>query len=154
MHNEPATASRLHHTRTLRRLTMPYVSRRVLVRYGLAMLCVSVAVLAHLLLGPKWILTESLFVLFLVTAILSAWYGGRGPRLLATALSAIALNYLTLNEGAVSNLLQDNVILFLFVAAGVLISLLGGMLQQSESRNVAIMRSTIDGVITLDLDGR
>ena len=115
------------------------------------MLSVIAALFAHILLGPKLLATESLFVLFLVPVILSAWYGGRGPGLLATTTGAVVADYLILDHATGGSVVHVNIMLSLFVAAGVLISLLGGMLQQSESRNIAIMRSAIDGVITLDL---
>lgn len=130
---------------------MPYVTRRVAVRYGCAVLSVCLVLMIHALMG-KWLVAESIFVLLVVPVICSAWWWGRDAGLLATAVAALAADYSTGNQG-LSGSLPQFVMLFLFITAGVLISLLGGMLQQSESRNIAILRSAIDGVITLDLGG-
>src|SRR5882762_7685234 len=63
----------------------------VIWRYGIAVLSVTAA-----LTIPRWPalhLQEAPVSLFLCAVILSAWFGGVGPGLLATALSALAFNY-------------------------------------------------------------
>jgi PAS domain S-box-containing protein len=59
--------------------------------YGIAVVSVAAALtLSHL---PAVHLQEAPVSLFLCAVILSAWFGGIGPGLLATALSALAFNY-------------------------------------------------------------
>src|ERR1700686_5706157 len=59
--------------------------------YGLAIL----AVIAALIISrwPPLHLQDAPVSLFLCAVILSAWFGGVGPGLVATALSALAFNY-------------------------------------------------------------
>src|SRR5258708_10153327 len=59
--------------------------------YGIAV--VSVAAAFTLSQLPAVHLQDALVSLFLCAVILSAWFGGIGPGLLATALSALAFNY-------------------------------------------------------------
>jgi K+-sensing histidine kinase KdpD len=59
--------------------------------YGIAVVSVAAALtLSHL---PAVHLQDAPVSLFLCAVILSAWFGGIGPGLLATALSALAFNY-------------------------------------------------------------
>jgi C4-dicarboxylate-specific signal transduction histidine kinase len=59
--------------------------------YGLAVLSVAVALIISR--WPPLHLQDSPVSLFLCAIILSAWFGGAGPELLATALSALAFYY-------------------------------------------------------------
>lgn len=72
---------------------MPTPSSLV-VRYGVAIVSTGVALLLTLLLHP-WI-TPTFFLLFFAAVILSAWYSGLGPGLLATALAGVLSNYFLL----------------------------------------------------------
>src|ERR1051325_8978960 len=68
---------------------MPLSHRRIGTRYGLAI--VSVALVALL----RWFLQPALadaapLILFVLPIVLSGWYGGIGPAILATALATIA----------------------------------------------------------------
>ncbi len=65
-----------------------------LLRYGGAILAVALALLLTLLLRP-W-LEHNDFLLFFPALMLSAWYGGIGPGLLATFLSLLAIDYFLL----------------------------------------------------------
>src|SRR5882672_2844671 len=56
-------------------------------RYGVAVLSSELALLLRLLLGPAF--APSPFQFLFLAILLSAWYGGLGPGLLATLLSAI-----------------------------------------------------------------
>ena len=58
-------------------------------RYGLAVASVAVALIATLPLGPTVLLSP----LFFLAVILTAWFGGGRPGLLAVLLSALALAY-------------------------------------------------------------
>src|SRR6202171_1257962 len=59
--------------------------------YGIAVLSVAAALIVSR--WPPLHLQEAPVSLFLCAVILSAWFGGVGPGLLATALSAIAFYY-------------------------------------------------------------
>jgi C4-dicarboxylate-specific signal transduction histidine kinase len=59
--------------------------------YGIAVLSVSAALIISRL--PAVHLQDAPVSLFLCAVLLSAWFGGIGPGLLATALSALAFNY-------------------------------------------------------------
>src|SRR6266849_4580729 len=59
--------------------------------YGIAVLSVTAALIISR--WPALHLQDAPVSLFLCAAILSAWFGGVGPGLLATALSAFAFNY-------------------------------------------------------------
>src|SRR5262245_27145963 len=62
-------------------------------RYGVAVLSVAIAAALRLALDP--ILGDvAPFILFYLPVILTAWYGGLGPGLLATALSLLLGDYL------------------------------------------------------------
>src|SRR5215510_1720257 len=62
-------------------------------RYGVAVLSVAIAAALRLALDP--ILGDvAPFILFYLPVILTAWYGGLGPGLLATALSMLLGDYL------------------------------------------------------------
>jgi len=60
-------------------------------RYGIAILSVSAALIISRL--PAVHLQDAPVSLFLCSVILSAWFGGIGPGLLATAFSVLAFNY-------------------------------------------------------------
>lgn len=66
-------------------------------RYGVAVLTVTLALLLTLLLLPT--LQRTPTPLFFAAVILSAWYGGFGPGLLATILSALSISYFFLHLG-------------------------------------------------------
>src|SRR5258705_9043081 len=59
--------------------------------YGIAVLSVTAALIVSRL--PAVHLQDAPVSLFLCAVILSAWFGGVGPGLLATALSTLAFNY-------------------------------------------------------------
>src|SRR4051794_12422192 len=63
----------------------------ILLRYSLASGAAILALLLTLLMRP--ILHEPLFSLFYVAVLVSSWYGGLGPGLLATALSILLADY-------------------------------------------------------------
>jgi PAS domain S-box-containing protein len=68
------------------------IDRPALLRYGVAILALALAVLVRLPFQP--LLGDTTPFLFFFPAIMAAaWYGGLGPGLLATGLSALAANY-------------------------------------------------------------
>src|SRR5437867_9429592 len=64
----------------------------LLTRYGLAAVLTALAILASLLLAPHWN-PRHLLLPFYPAVMLSAWFGGFGPGLLTTLLSALAMDY-------------------------------------------------------------
>ncbi|MBD1920225.1 PAS domain S-box protein [Microcoleus sp. FACHB-831] len=65
--------------------------RSHLQNYGLALLTVAIALLLTMLLSP--LLARTPTPLFFAAVMLSSWYGGTKPGLLATILSALCINY-------------------------------------------------------------
>ena len=68
-----------------------------LLRYGVAVLSVGVAFAIKLLLDPL-IVQETPFLLIFGAIMISAWYGGLGPGLLATVAAGLATDYFFLCE--------------------------------------------------------
>jgi signal transduction histidine kinase/CheY-like chemotaxis protein len=110
-------------------------SRPPLLRYGVAVLAVLVALLARWLLQP--VLGDNVpFLLFFPAIMIAAWFGGLGAGLLATALSALAATVFFLSPvfslaiGTVSGTVQIGI----FSGVGAFISLLSEGLHQSRRR--------------------
>ncbi|PSR13981.1 histidine kinase [filamentous cyanobacterium CCP3] len=136
-------------------------------RYGVAVLSVGLALGINLLFRPY--LEPTPTPLFFAAVMVSAWYGGLGPGLMATVLSTIAINYFyvaplyTLHINNVGYLTRLSV----FVMAALLISSLNqaqrlaqrraeANLQawrESESRFSRLAESGIIGTILADLNG-
>jgi K+-sensing histidine kinase KdpD len=62
-----------------------------IVRYGISLASVGLAFLVASLLPSR--ADPSHFTLFFAATMISAWFGGLGPELLATVLSALSLDY-------------------------------------------------------------
>ena len=71
-------------------LTLPPVAAR----YGVAIVAWFLALLLTLWLAPH--LTRVIFLMFWPAVIAAAWYGGRGPALLAIVLSMLSVDYFLL----------------------------------------------------------
>jgi len=101
-------------------------------RYGVAVLSVALAGLLTLLLPP--VAEGAPFAFFFAAVMVSAWYGGLGPGLLAIALSVILSAYFlfppfySLHVGAAGDLLR----LSLFILVASLISSLQARQQRAE----------------------
>ncbi|MCC5625075.1 PAS domain S-box protein [Nostoc sp. CHAB 5715] len=142
-------------------------SRKRLLHYGIAVLSVALALGATLLLNPY--LTPTPAALFFAAVMVSAWYGGLGPGLLATVLSTLAINYFFFKPFDPQNItnLSRLVPLIVFILAGGLISSLNESrrtaqqkaeislksLRESEARFGRLTESNIIGVIVADLNG-
>jgi PAS domain S-box-containing protein len=113
----------------------------IAVRYGVAVLAVGAAVLVKLLLDPLTA-QDTPFLLILGAIMVGAWYGGLGPGLLATALSALAIDYLFLvprvSFATVGTELLD---LGAFVVEGILVCVLTASLRSARDR---AERSTVE----------
>jgi two-component system cell cycle sensor histidine kinase/response regulator CckA len=129
--------------------------RQTLLRYGLALLAVAIAVLCRAplegVLGHR-----SAFPLFTLAVMLSGWYGGFKPGMLATVLGGLAGTFLFLDPGVgVPDPLQLwQLGLFLVVGTG--ISWLNEEHKRAENtlaRLAAIVANSDDAIIGLALDG-
>jgi K+-sensing histidine kinase KdpD len=104
------------------------VTRFTLLRYGVAVLFVMLALFLAVLLRP-W-LEQSVFLLFFSAVMISAWYGGMGPGLLAACLSVSIIEY-----HMVSPLWSQTIPrLIIFVLMSVLISSLNEARKRSEEK--------------------
>jgi PAS domain S-box-containing protein len=111
------------------------------VRYGVAALVVGAAVLVKLLLDPLTV-QDTPFLLILGAIMVSAWYGGLGPGLLATGLSALATDYYFLDpKVSFTTFGPELVDLAAFVVEGVLVSVLTSSLRSARHR---AERSTLE----------
>jgi PAS domain-containing protein len=101
---------------------------------GAAALGVAVATLVRFALDP--LLGDHLPFIFYFAAVVVAWHGGRGPALLALALSApVALWLFVPPRGALGPLApRDAAGLAAFAAVGLAIALYGGALRESRRR--------------------
>ena len=106
----------------------------IALRYGVAALAVGVALLVKLLLDPLTV-QDTPFLLVFGAIIVSAWYGGLGPGLLATGLSALATDYFYLYPvGSISAFSLEGVDVAVFMLEGVLVSVLTSSLRSARNR--------------------
>jgi two-component system sensor kinase FixL len=100
-------------------------------RYGLAVLSVAVALLITRALPSD---AEIRGPLFVPAILLSAWYGGIGPGLLATGLSVLAIDYFLLPPVATLKLfaLDDAAYLVAFLLSALLVAWLTGSQRRTE----------------------
>jgi PAS domain S-box-containing protein len=111
------------------------LTRSQLLRYGIACLSVLLATLLMLLLDPLLAMTQSPFLLFFGAVMVSAWHGGLGPGLVATALSGLISTYYFIPPlNSLSLTWVSGSRLSLFLLEGVLISLLSGALRAAKQR--------------------
>ncbi|MBW4615945.1 MAG: PAS domain S-box protein [Desmonostoc vinosum HA7617-LM4] len=135
--------------------------------YGIAVLSVALALVISQLLNSY--LTATPTALFFIAVMISAWYGGLAPGLLATILSTLAVNYFflqplySLNTASLNTLIP----LLVFLTAAVLISSLNesrrtallkaeaslNSLNASEARFSRLAQSNIIGMIVADMHG-
>ena len=143
----------------------------LLPRYGIAVASVSVVLGLHLLLDSLFIRDTFLPLILGVTmlcasVVLSAWYGGLGPGLLATALAALIADYFFLYPvGAFSGLSIEATLLVAFILEGMLISSLAAALRfareraeksASEARSLeeryqAVVEQAAEGILLVDV---
>jgi PAS domain S-box-containing protein len=106
----------------------------LLLRYGIAVLAVGMALLVKLLLDPL-IVQGTPFLLIFGTIMISAWYGGLGPGLLATFTGGLAADYLFLQPtSSLSGFSLEAVPLLVFLVEGTLVCLLLEALRAARSR--------------------
>jgi len=106
----------------------------LLLRYGVAVLAVGMAFLVKLLLDPL-IVQGTTFLLIFGAIMISAWYGGLGPGLLATFTGGLAADYFFLPPtDSLSGLSLETVPLLVFFLEGTLVCLLVEALRAARSR--------------------
>ena len=135
----------------------------VAARYLAAIGCVAIS------LGLRYLLSDYLgpnvpYLQFFPAILVASWYGGFGPGVLATALSAFAASYWFIGPaGAVANALT----LSLFILIGIAIASLNGRLREARDlarhearlatsraeRLAAVINTTVDGIIVIDTHG-
>ena len=107
------------------KIRVPSIKRSFspVLRYVVAVLIFALALVLKLLLNPL-VGEDAPFLLFFTAVMVSAWYGGLGPGLLATALGTLAVHFffLPLTDSSVLAASLTTVPLGLFVLEGVLIS--------------------------------
>jgi PAS domain S-box-containing protein len=110
-------------------------------RYGRGAILAGLAALASLVFAPHWS-PRPLLLSGYPAVIVSAWYGGLGPGLFTTLLSALALTSLDLSlthsliigdAGALMGLL-------LFLSVGLVVSALSARLLSAQGRAEAVVR--------------
>ncbi|HEX2742530.1 MAG TPA: PAS domain S-box protein [Rubrobacter sp.] len=105
-----------------------------LLRYGVAVLAVEVALVIKLLLDPL-ITQDTPFLLVFGAIMVSAWYGGLGPGLLATVVAGLVTDYFFLPpERSFSGFSVEAVPLLAFVLEGTLLCLLTEALRAARWR--------------------
>ena len=113
----------------------------IALRYGVAALAVGVALLIKLLLDPLTV-QNTPFLLVFSAIIVSAWYGGLGPGLMATGLSVLATDYFFLYpKGALSGFSVEGIDVAVFMLEGILVSVLTSSLRSARDR---ARRSTLE----------
>ena len=137
------------------------IKRSVLLRYGVAALSVGIAVLIKVLLGPI-LVQETSFLLVIPAIMISAWYGGLGPGLAATASATLIIDYLYLPPlYTFSDLSIKAVPLGVFVLEGVIFSLIvtrfrsvRKALRQSERLYRSVIERTAENIFLVDVKTR
>jgi PAS domain S-box-containing protein len=105
----------------------PERSPSFMLRYGCAVVSIALAIWLRILLDPL-LGTEVPFPTLLFAALLTAWYGGRGPALAAVILGVFCADFFLIAPRG-SLLLKDQAQLaglLLYAGAGVGIAMLGG----------------------------
>lgn len=108
-------------------------------RYGLAVVLTALAVLASLFLAPHWN-PRHLLLPFYPAVMLSAWFGGFGPGLLTTLLSALAMDYFWLPPTPGFGIREPGDLMgfMLFLGVGLLVSVLNARLLRAHRHAEAV----------------
>ncbi|MDZ8089590.1 MAG: PAS domain S-box protein [Nostoc sp. DedQUE12b] len=115
---------------------MPHIHYSQLLRYGIVVLIVALALVLMLMLDPWLNMSGTPFLLFFSAVMLSAWYGGLKSGLLATFLSALLGNYFFLPPAyELSFDLSNSVRIGLFALQGLLFSILCEALKAAKIRS-------------------
>ena len=112
-----------------------------LANYALASSAATLALLIALLLRP--FTGNTPFVLFVAAVIVSAWYGGLGPGLLATVIAVLTSSYFLISPLYTLNMTDPNDILHLglFILVAVLTSSLHQRLRSAQRQTDELVRA-------------
>ncbi|MBN3898567.1 MAG: PAS domain S-box protein [Nostoc sp. NOS(2021)] len=112
-----------------------------LLHYSIALLSVALALGATLLLNPY--LTATPAALFFAAVMVSAWYGGLAPGLVATVLSTLAINYFFFKPLYPLNITNLNIVipLVVFILTAGLISSLNESRRTAQRQAEASLKS-------------
>ena len=114
--------------------------RSAVLRYGVAVVAVVGALLLKLMLEPL-IVQETPFLLVFAAVMVSAWYGGLGPGLLATILAGLATDYFFLPPvNNFSGLSVESIPLALYMLEGLVINGVVVALRHARQRAEASTR--------------
>ena len=134
------------------------VTRSTVLRYGVAVVSAAFALLLTRLF--RVVLEPSVFLLFLLAVMVSAWYGGIKPGLTATLLSAWAITCFLLPPSLRLTLnWADGLRIMAFVAVATLISVISGSrrrsnesLREANQARQALIEAVPLPIIVLDLN--
>ena len=104
-----------------------------ILRYGLAVVCVGIAIGLALTLHRHEI-HETELPIFVLSIALIAWYAGAGPTLLAVVLAALCLNYFWAEPGDSPFSTEGLTNLFTFVTLALIVSLFSIVRRQSRGK--------------------
>jgi PAS domain S-box-containing protein len=114
---------------------MPHIRYSQLLRYGIVVLIIALALVLMLMLDPWLSMKETPFLLFFSAVMVSAWYGGLKSGLLATSLSVLLSGYFfLLPANDLSFDLSNFLRIGLFALEGLLFSILCEALKTAKSR--------------------
>ena len=130
--------------------------------YVVAVLLVAASLLVRWMLRA-WFGGNLPYLQFFPAIMVAAWYGGLGPGILATVLSALAATFFFLPPAGRLILVAtpEAISLGIFIAIGLGISWLNHQLRTAAvlsasraERLDAIIDTTVDGIIVIDVEGR
>lgn len=109
-------------------------------RYGVAPIMVALGLAVRSLLAPV-LTSETVYTYFVPSVLVSAWLGGLGPGLVATALSVLAAIFLIPGAPNLATSSIANAVAFVLI--GGVISWGGELLHQSRRRTMAMTRDAL-----------
>jgi len=104
--------------------------RTIWERYGVAALCVAAAGMARWVQG-EWFHSAYPFAPFLIAMLVSAWYGGFGPAILASVASVVVSNWMSDDRPPAAHPLFG---LSVYVVLSLAIAGVGGVLARARER--------------------
>ena len=125
--------------------------RRLLLRYGFAVLCAAAGVAVRMSLGSLWGMSYP-YLIFHPAVLLSAWVGGLGPGLITTGLCALAAAFFWIPPiySVLVGSTADRVAILTFIGIGLAISVLSELFHRRQRAARAIVESIDDGFMVLD----